>query len=75
MAENLEKLSEDEIAYQNYILSKYQELALARKFWQEHLASKYSLKETDGVTTDGYIKRGVSNSEQPAPSQVQPDVS
>lgn len=72
MNQDLEKLSEDEIAYQSFILSKYQELAYARKMWQEHLANKYSLNEQDGVTTDGFIKRGVTNQEQPA--QVAPDL-
>lgn len=55
-----EFLSEDELSYQTYLLNKYQEVLIARRFWQEHLANKYTLDENDGVTTDGKIRRGVN---------------
>ena len=72
MNEETEKLSKDELAFQARILNKYNEILIARRIWQEHLAEKYSLTEKDGVTADGYIKRNYYQSSPPSQQPPQP---
>lgn len=63
-----ERLTEEELEFQNNLINKMQEAVYARRAWEEHLGKKYDLSEEDGVTSDGVIKRGVnkkSNSEEP----------
>ena len=63
-----ERLTKEELEFQNNLINKMQEAVYARRAWEEHLGKKYDLSEEDGVTSDGVIKRGVnkkSNSEEP----------
>jgi hypothetical protein len=53
-----EKLSDDEIEFQQTLVRKQEEVDSAYRVWKEHICHKYELTSEDAITANGIIHRG-----------------
>lgn len=63
-----EKLSNDEIEFQQTLLRKQEEVDAAYRVWKEHICQKYKLTNEDAITADGIIHRGVNQQDLEKPA-------